>query len=651
MKMHPIEATLYEKATQNGDWHLDELGGINAISSQVKLLGNSPMMPLLLNPLIHAWNNSQSDQKELFKTTFFQLLEITQTDFILIETIDILTYHNPLPDDSDELFFMALLKKASQLSLSGFSRSIALDGAFRWANKNRRWQFRLLDLFLGLMPDDNKDFLRHSAKIIGIAYTHWKEEALIDKLNKLTLVDYARPEATFELGMVYLSKAISENNKNTSIHFFEESKKWFEESIFFSEENPEASLYYSSINLLLEFNKNSAKEILAEQCSNIKVNIFELYEKFNQSSPTWLGSRYLEVICWGNFSNSINNLLYQLDNPGWWEPTVIIEKELLSVYHASRTLLNRNQSGAIESLISPRITNKIKENSYQIYLIKTWLEKNKNHELANEAEFLISQVENLDSPPLIEAESNNASLSATINEALLKNEPKKVLHSIIENAFNLSISNLTACEINILEQCKEKALGHIDYKNNTKAQQLFDAVLFWLTRFVANRLELSRAHDPSSYYLFEQKDGSLPHESELQLDFYRWLTTNAIGVDLEPPNVGGGRADIRLNSGPESLIIEVKREDSNCSFDSLYQNYSAQTTDYQNTGIRLGVLLVLDLTISNREGTPHMSTLFEIREVNRSGESIPRLILIVKVPGRRKLPSELTKLAKKIKNH
>ncbi|HDU8584205.1 TPA: hypothetical protein RG685_003625 [Morganella morganii] len=233
MKMHPIEATLYKKATQNGDWHLDELGGINAISSQVKLLGNSPMMPLLLNPLIHAWNNSQSDQKELFKTTFFQLLEITQTDFILIETIDILTYHNPLPDDSDELFFMALLKKASQLSLSGFSRSIALDGAFRWANKNRRWQFRLLDLFLGLMPDDNKDFLRHSAKIIGIAYTHWKEEALIDKLNKLTLVDYARPEATFELGMVYLSKAISENNKNTSIHFFEESKKWFEESIFF----------------------------------------------------------------------------------------------------------------------------------------------------------------------------------------------------------------------------------------------------------------------------------------------------------------------------------------------------------------------------------------------------------------------------------
>lgn len=260
-------------------------------------------------------------------------------------------------------------------------------------------------------------------------------------------------------------------------------------------------------------------------------------------------------------------------------------------------------------------------------------------------------MENLDAPPLIEAESNNASLSATINEALLKNEPKKVLHSIIENAFNLSISNLTACEINILEQCKEKALGHIDYKNNTKAQQLFDAVLFWLTRFVANRLELSRAHDPSSYYLFEQKDGSLPHESELQLDFYRWLTTNAIGVDLEPPNVGGGRADIRLNSGPESLIIEVKREDSNCSFDSLYQNYSAQTTDYQNTGIRLGVLLVLDLTISNREGTPHMSTLFEIREVNRSGESIPRLILIVKVPGRRKLPSELTKLAKKIKNH
>jgi hypothetical protein len=118
------------------------------------------------------------------------------------------------------------------------------------------------------------------------------------------------------------------------------------------------------------------------------------------------------------------------------------------------------------------------------------------------------------------------------------------------------------------------------------------------------------------------------------------------GSDLEPTNIGSGRADIRLRSGPERLVVEVKREEKDCSFDSLIKSYSAQTTDYQNVSIRLGVLLVLDLATSNREGTPHLTSLFEMRPVHRPGEPIPRLILVVKVPGRRKRPSDLTKLAK-----
>ncbi|WP_080432256.1 hypothetical protein [Burkholderia ubonensis] len=106
------------------------------------------------------------------------------------------------------------------------------------------------------------------------------------------------------------------------------------------------------------------------------------------------------------------------------------------------------------------------------------------------------------------------------------------------------------------------------------------------------------------------------------------------------------RKAIRMKSGPERLVIEVKREEKDASFDALATSYAAQTTDYQNVSIRLGVLLVLDLATPSRQGTPHLTSLFSVTQIQRPNENEPRLVLVVKVPGRRRAPSDLTKLAK-----
>lgn len=147
-------------------------------------------------------------------------------------------------------------------------------------------------------------------------------------------------------------------------------------------------------------------------------------------------------------------------------------------------------------------------------------------------------------------------------------------------------------------------------------------------------------------YLFERADGMLAHEDELQADYFRWLSTTAAGTDLEPTNIGGGRGDLKLKSSGERLVVEVKREMSDSSFDAIAASYSAQATDYQNVSIRLGFLLVLDLTAKNSKGTPHITTLFETRAIPRPAESVPRSITIVKVPGRRRRPSDLTRATK-----
>lgn len=367
--------------------------------------------------------------------------------------------------------------------------------------------------------------------------------------------------------------------------------------------------------------------------------------------PPWLGTRQTEAACWSALAGAIAGLAGSLDEPSWWEPASVIEQGLLSVYSAGRSILRRDQHGGVEAMVRPRIYASIAKQAGQAHQVRIWLQQNAIHEWAAEARNLIAQIDAFieqacspQNPP--DAASERTSLAAIIARSNIPEGQRNVLFGVVANAVSLQIANLTGSEAHIIEHCCKEAQRHTDYSANMNGKRLFDTVLLWLVRFVFNRLELTKGDDPTGAYLFERADGSLPHEEELQQDFFRWVATYAAGSDLEPTNIASGRADIRLRSGPERLVVEVKREETDCSFDALFKSYAAQTTDYQNVSIQLGVLLVLDLATPSREGSPHLTSLFEMRQVHRSGESQPRLILIVKIPGRRKRPSDLTKIAK-----
>jgi len=651
--MHPIEAELIEIVKDGRDWQLGDLGGIEKLAPAARSLGTTPMMPELLHPLVLGWRNAKAGDREVHKGVLHDLLEVATTDFILLEAVDILEHHRPLPDDGDECCFMLFLTKAStgDHSLSGLARGAALDGAFRWASDNRRWQLRLLDYFLGLAPSDDTEFLRRAAKIVGVAYSHWRDKELVEVLHKLSQLEAVRPEATFELGMAALSEAMDRADSNAAATAFREARDWFGESDGASERRPETSLYIDGLDLLLSFHSGAASTSFGTVSTCVQQHAFELHAWSGGSGPPWLGARQTEAACWSALASAIAGLAGSLDEPSWWEPATVIEEGLLSVYSAGRSILRRDQHGGVESMVRPRIRASVATQAGQAHQVRMWLQQNTTHEWAKEAQDLIAQVDTFveqsgspKNPP--EAASERTSLAAIIARSNIPEEKKNILSGVVENAVSLQLANLTGSEADVIERCCQEAQGHTDYSANTNGARLFDTVLLWMVRFIFNRLELTKGDDPTGAYLFERDDGSLPHEDELQQDFFRWVATYAAGSDLEPTNIASGRADIRLKSGPERLVVEVKREEKDCSFDALFKSYAAQTTDYQNISIRLGVLLVLDLATSNREGTPHLTSLFEMRHVRRCDESQSRLILIVKVPGRRKRPSDLTKLAK-----
>ena len=653
--MHLIEASVINLAQRGVPWSLEDIGGIDALASAADDIGASAVLPEILAPFLASWKSAENEKKSIYSTVLKRLLTAATIDFVLIESTDILDQHRPLPDNGDELCFSVFLSKAEKdtEALSGLARGAALDGAFRWAVSNKRWQYRLLAALLGVSINDDPDFLRYAAKIVGIAFSHWREEELVKVLHRLVDQDGVRCEAAFELGMATLVQVLDNAGSNADTDKLQQAISWFETSASTTEYNPAASLYGECLTLVLAFYARRPACELQEIGSRVKQDIFGLSAWIaGQDSPSWLGSRYAESVCWSELASRVTTLAHHLDEPSWWQPAVVIEEALLMVYCAGRSILRRSQQGVIEELFRPRIEQAVATQAGQLHVLQAWLQQNKNSAWASEATALVDQAKAIlghgklrQNPPGAASETEDI-LAAAISQSSIPGEQKRFLSAALSDVVTLHFRNLTAAEVQVIEQSCQAVSGHPDYAGNENGRVLFNAAVAWLTRFVHHRLEVTRRDDPGGAYLFERDDGSLPHEDELQEDFYRWLTTNAAGSDLEPTNLGSGRADIRMKSGPERLVIEVKREEKDASFDALETSYAAQTTDYQNVSIRLGVLLVLDLATPNRQGTPHLTSLFSVATIRRPNEDEARMMLVVKIPGRRRAPSELTKLAK-----
>jgi hypothetical protein len=227
-----------------------------------------------------------------------------------------------------------------------------------------------------------------------------------------------------------------------------------------------------------------------------------------------------------------------------------------------------------------------------------------------------------------------------------KNGSVDLIQQAISHTTGLHFDNLADTERQLIWTVLSAASNHDDYKSNERGKRLFNAVLLLTLRFLNSRLELTPGANPGAAYLFERPDHTLPHEDELQADYYQFMFGLLSGTEFEVNNIAGGRADIRCLNASERIVVEVKREERNCSFDALEASYASQATEYENVSVRLGFLLVLDQTKVLAEGTPHISTLVRVSPVLRNGEKTPRLLVTVIVPGRRMRPSELTKAAK-----
>lgn len=186
-------------------------------------------------------------------------------------------------------------------------------------------------------------------------------------------------------------------------------------------------------------------------------------------------------------------------------------------------------------------------------------------------------------------------------------------------------------EERILSEIRGKIRVSPDY--NGEAAARFERLAFLLVKFLGHCID---APNPMCPYLapFIER-GDAPKEAELQLDLYRYLSVAGV-VDIERTGPASGRTDLYLPQDGFRFVIEVKRVLNDWGVEVL--GFLGQTTAYQQTDLRLGVLAALDLT-QRDAGYPHFDQCFDVCERVFS-ENDRRHALVVRVPGNRRPPSK-----------
>lgn len=649
--MHPFEQLMADALERGEQPNLGLFGGSSALLEAVHDIGVSPLMPEFIRLVLASTPDNLEGQHEVLGEFICQCIEIASEDFAMAEAIDLLDEARPLSDEVDERCFAGFLRLAGDRNARPIARAVALDGALRWAFPNRRFQLRVLDYLLGIGYDDSPIFLSRAAKIMGVAYSHWREDGLLERLLRLSDVEGAADEASFELGMAKLANGLETEDPKRAEEAFSTAKYWFARSSDRREQRPDAVAYVHCLDILLAFSRGEESPRLEELVSSLSSRAFEMQAwHSNPGVPPWLGARHLEAYCWHTLATTLTGLAEYLKKASWWEPGVVIRDYVIVCYTASRSILKRSLDGGIETIIRPRIEGALTRSEGLAHHLKDWLRRNVGDEWKDEANILSQKIDDLvekgfPHPP--EAAAPWPKVAALLEEANISKNLKEVVLAAITHAFAVHISNLPDSAIALIEECLNAVTESPDYINNRNGRSLFDTVLLWTIAFLCARLELTKGVDPDIGYLFERSDGSLPHEDELQRDYFKFMFSNAAGTEIEVSNIAGGRADVRFIYNGEKMVTETKREDEDCSFEALQRYYSGQTTDYQNVSVRLGFLLVLDQTKRLTEGTPHIRTMVKATPILRTGESDPRWVVMVKIPGRRLRPSDLTKEAKK----
>ncbi|MBF0415570.1 MAG: hypothetical protein HQL79_07360 [Magnetococcales bacterium] len=621
-RLSPMENRLVSLLQDGREPALSDFGGLQVFQQNMVEISLSPLLPEFIRLLLVSGISVGKDRESILELSIRLLVHVT--DLGMDEVVNVILSSISLSDSWGKRFFHALLQISFEQDRDPLCRSFALDGAFRLVGEHISRRHALLAKLTEVETDDDPIFLRHVAKIIGISFTWWQSEGLTDRLQAIIEIEGADDEAIFELGMATLLEGLEATGVETVTAKLKEAQQWFKLAQEKRAHRPDAVLYIMAIQSWLDFSQGSTPENPSAFVIEINQEIFALQAwHHSQDAPIWLGARFAEYASWHLFGERLVNLAKRLRKPSWLDARLVIEHELIGIIISCRAIRKTTQDGGLELLALPRIVSGLNGNPGLIQHLQEWLQVTPEHPQANVVKALLADVDGAQP-------SNDEAESGIVRETWIK---------LVET---LAGPSLTHSECQILECCV-KILNAVEDYSNQDAKSAFNTILLLTFRYLISRMDLSIKNAPRLTFLQKSvRKSALPTEDKLQQDYYNYLIGfyPSGSIQIEQTDISSGRADLTVNSLGYRIVIEVKRELSDASFEHLKKAYISQTTEYQNTGIRLGILLVLDLT-DKPNGVAHVTEQVKAVVIQRENEQSKRGVVIVRVPGNKHYPSAL----------
>lgn len=631
--MHPIESLIADHRSKGTSPTIGAVGGVTAIVSNQDVLQKSPFAADLVALLLDASAVSEATataSADAFITACYSAATDTLT---LLELNDHLPAIANVSKTLSAAVFAALIVKFEAAGPPELRRA-ALSGSLGAALGHRSRELRLAAVLLEV---DLKQVESESvARAAGLVWSRVREAGLVELLTRLA--QFGSGSAWHELGSLQLAKALEASSIEDVPSQLATAHASFVKACACREAATDSHLMRLSIEALQALIKRQQPTFITSITAELSAHVFSLQSAKQPEAPAgWQVSDRELILSWTQMALTMDALAKHLWEPSWWEPAAVIGNQLLKVYAASRSFFQKAAPAGLDAIVRPALASSLFKSAAQLHLLREWLRQNSNDAQAGDAASLISAVE-AHAAAVFPPAAPDLSLPEAASSDLVQ-----LLSASLSSAFEEALPGSLRDTLQTwLKQIDE----HADLEGNASARIFIGQIVFFVLHFLHACTDRASPTDPLSSYLFNRDVKNLPFEEALQTHFRTLLAAWMGQMGYEVRGISGGRCDVIFSRGTERLVIEVKRELKDASIASLFTAYGAQTEEYQNSSWRLGILLVLDLTLEHGQGL-HIKDAVASRIIQREGESAARTVFLIKIAGRRLTPSGLSKLVSK----
>ncbi|MFU0507510.1 hypothetical protein [Pseudaminobacter sp. NGMCC 1.201702] len=511
-----------------------------------------------------------------------------------------------------------------------------MKGAYLTAVGHERQLTRLSAAITEIDDESELAIVPYAAKIAGLVLSTRDDRGLVEFLHAYERYPDCADQVKLELGLLALGKALAATDADDAMSALLEARDHFSGAAEVRDSRYEAKSFALAIDLLTGFIKSRDLSSFQDTLAKLTEAAFAYDAYITQADPgPLLGHVAAQTSAFTTLSIRLAHLADSLTKRTWLHAAAVINDQLLFAYNASSMVFGPGDGGGVELLIRPRIEKSLVDNHLFMAAIREWL-------AAYAGGIDDDLVRDIRAFAERSADPTDAEAASPLASAILDRAADKVGFTELEDVLLFRMDRVrerTTRYIIEAIQTIETAFSELPDFQHAEYKAGFMDLAHGVLCFAEDRLNSSYEQNRQAGYLFQHMKAN-PIEKDLQQDFHSWSRSRGMAIDDEVKGKGGGRADLRYVYKSCEIVIEVKQETDDASFDALLAGYGSQTSQYQVTNARLGMLLVLDKTRPGEE-PEHLEFIYSPMILTRGPSDYG--ILVVKIAALRPKPSEASR--------